>query len=259
LQSLLIRTPLLGFSTIGFGLVSLLVSMVDATGRRQHAIARHWARSLERLCGIRVEMFGRENLIVAKPCVYVANHSSYMDIPVIFGELPLQFRILARKGLFSIPFLGWHLRRSRHLPVDRETPAAALVSLKGAAEAVRQGLPVFIFPEGGRSLSGDLDPFLAGAFFVAIRAQVPVLPIVLEGMRQVLPPGSIHLRPAHVRIAVLPPIETVGMQVRESEKLADFVRRQMLEVQARLRTRSPVDLSPHVSAPPEHRTPEAEP
>lgn len=221
--------PLYSLATAGFGLASLGFSLFDSTGRWQHATARVWARSLLWLGGIRVTVRGAENLrlVLDRPCVLVCNHSSYMDIPVIFARLPLQFRILAKEGLFKFPFLGWHLQRSGHLPVARGTASAAMKSLLRAAEVVRRGGPVFIFPEGGRSIEGPLQPFLPGAFFLALRAQAPVLPMALSGTRAVLPPHSMDLHPGRVVLTFLPPVATAGLGKADLPALEALVHAQI--------------------------------
>jgi len=229
LRSLLVFVPLLMLATTLCGAVSLALSLFDATGRRQHRVARFWAWLLLRLFAIRMQVEGTENLPPNTPCILVCNHLSFMDIPTLFAVLPLQFRIFARQGLFSIPFLGWHLTRSRHLPVD-DSAKASLRSLLRAADTVRQGLPVFVFPEGGRSMDGRMQRFIPGAFLLAVRAQVPVVPMVLVGSRDVLPPGSLHLHPFHVTLTILPPVSTQDLTPRQAEALAFDVRERMRTV-----------------------------
>lgn len=230
LRSVLIYAPLYAVATISYGLVSMACSPFDATGRRQHRVARAWARMLLRVAGTRVTVEGEANLVTGGPAVLVCNHLSYMDVPVLFARLPLQFRILAKQGLFRIPFLGGHLRRSHHLPVDQSNVRASLRSLHQAAESVAQGLPLFIFPEAGRSFSGAMQEFVPGAFFIAIQAQVPVVPMVLIGTYEILPPGTAHLRPGPVRLVILPPLPTTGLTRRDAEPLAIRVREQMVAV-----------------------------
>lgn len=230
LRSVLIFAPLYALATIVYGAVSLTCSHWDATGRRQHRVAQAWARMLLRIAGIRVTVVGGDNLITDRSCVMVCNHLSYMDVPVLFARLPLQFRILAKQGLFSIPFLGGHLKRSQHLPVDQENMRASLRSLLKAADSVAQGLPVFVFPEAGRSFDGRMKEFVPGAFFVAVQAQVPIVPMVLVGTREALEPHTVHLRPHPVELVICPPIATTGLTRKDVDALAQQVREQMMQI-----------------------------
>lgn len=230
LRSGLIYAPLFGLATIGYGLVSMAWSRFDPRGRRQHRVAQAWARMLLRIASTRVTLEGAENLVQGRPSVMVCNHLSYMDVPVLFALLPLQFRILARQGLFRIPFLGGHLQRCQHLPVDQSNARASLRSLQLAAESVAQGLPLFIFPEAGRSFSGEMQDFVPGAFYIAIQAQVPVVPMVLIGTFEILPPSTAHLRPGRVRLVICPPVPTAGLTRKDAPALAQKVRDQMLSI-----------------------------
>ncbi len=219
LRALLWTDPLVLLATAGYGAWSWAVSHRDPGGWRQHAIARRWARRLLALGRVEVEVRGRE-LLPPAPAVLVANHLSYFDTPVIFAELDLPFRILALEYLFHIPFLGGHLRRAQHIPVDQSDARAAMRSLLRAAERVRQGEAVFIFPEAHRSPSGELQAFVSGAFYLALKAQVPLVPMALAGTRQILPPGSHHIRPGRVRLRIGPPIPTAGRDTSQAAALA---------------------------------------
>lgn len=230
LRSGLLFAPLYGLATIGYGLVSMAWSGFDGDGRRQHRTAQAWARTLLRIARVRVTVEGAENLPHGRPMVVVCNHLSYMDVPVLFASLPLQFRILAKAGLFRIPFLGGHLQRAQHLPVDQSNARTSMRSLQQAAAAVKGGLPLFIFPEAGRSFSGEMQEFVPGAFYIAIQAQLPVVPMVLIGTYEILPPSTAHLRPGHVALVIAPPVPTTGLSRRDAPALAARVREQMLAI-----------------------------
>jgi 1-acyl-sn-glycerol-3-phosphate acyltransferase len=224
LRSLLVAIPLVYLSTIIMGTLSLVVSVFDGQGRAQHACARWWAHSLLFFSGARVTVRGGEHLARGQPYVFAANHQSYMDIPVLFAYLPGNFRIMAKASLFYIPFLGWHLRRSGHMPIARDNPRRAARSLLEAATHVREGTRVFIFPEGGRTPHGQLDEFKPGAFLLAIKAGVPVVPITLNGTRALLAMNSWHLRPGRIEMIFHAPIPTAGMHASSAEALAGQVR-----------------------------------
>lgn len=230
LRSWLLFAPLYGVATISYGLVSMAWSRFDGNGRRQHRTAQAWARMLLRIARVRVTVAGAENLPHGQPMVVVCNHLSYMDVPVLFASLPLQFRILAKAGLFRIPFLGGHLTRAQHLPVDQSNARASMRSLQQAATAVKEGLPLFIFPEAGRSFSGEMQEFVPGAFYIAIQAQVPIVPMVLVGTYEILPPSTAHLRPGEVTLVIAPPIPTTGLTRADAGRLAEQARAQMLAI-----------------------------
>lgn len=219
LRSLLISTPLIVVSTIILGTLSILASLVDGTGNTQHRIARLWGKSLLLFGFVRVRTEGREKLNRAATYVFVSNHASYMDIPAILSELPFQFRFFAKKGLFKIPFLGTHLKRAGHLPVDRSNARHSLKSMtEGARIIAERRTSVLLFPEGGRNPKG-LREFKEGAAYIAIKAGVPVVPMALVGMREVLPMGSIHIRSRHVKLRIGEPIPTTGMKPADREEL----------------------------------------
>lgn len=223
-RSLVVTIPLIYLATIFWGSLSLLASLVDSTGRRQHACARWWARSLLMFSRVRVTLRGVERIEPERAYIFAANHQSYMDIPVAFGYLPSNFRIMAKSSLFYIPFLGWHLSCSGHMPIARSNPRRAARSLLEAASHVKQGTPVFIFPEGGRSLDGRLAEFKAGTFLLAIKAGAPVVPVTINRTRAVLKINSWHIRPGRVELVIHAPIPTAGMHSDSAERLSQQVR-----------------------------------
>ena len=214
-----IQIPVLTVITAICGSVSLLISFADKSGRLQHWIARVWARSLVLGSGCSLEVRGAENLGRHPVAVYASNHTSYMDTPVIFAALPFQFRILAKKELWPIAFIGWYLARSGQIPIDTANPRATLSSLGVGVKALRSGTPLFVFPEGGRTPTGELQPFLSGAAYLAIRAQVPLVPIALTGVYDLLPIHTRHLYPSKLTLSVGVPIETTGMTARQADEL----------------------------------------
>jgi 1-acyl-sn-glycerol-3-phosphate acyltransferase len=210
--------------TVACGSVSLFISLFEKSGRLQHWIARLWARGLVWACGCSVTIHGREKLLNAPVAVYASNHTSYMDTPVIFASLPFQFRILAKKELWPIAFIGWYLDRSGQIPIDTRNPRASLSSLAGGVKALRSGMPLFVFPEGGRTPDGEMQSFLSGAAFLAIRAQVPLVPLALSGVYDLLPMHTRHLYPGPLTLCVGDPIDTTGMTVRQIDELTERLR-----------------------------------
>lgn len=152
-----------------------------------------------------------------------------MDIPILFVCLPVEFRFVAKRSLFNIPFLGWHLWRSGHIPVERGQPQKAVKSLDKAAERIRAGTAVVLFPEGHRNRQdGTLGPFKKGSFYLAVRAGVPVVPVTISGSRAVLKPDSLHIRPGAVEVVFHPAISTTGLTVGDVESLSTRVRASIL-------------------------------
>ncbi len=223
LRSILLTDNLIYLYTIVLGTISLAGSLFDLQGRFQHRVARAWARLILFTSRVQVQVHGRENLDPQQAFVYCANHLSFMDTPVLFS-LPIEFRILAKKTLFSVPFLGWHLRRSGHLAVDRADARASLRSFEQAVQKIRGGTSLFFFPEAGRSQDGRLQPFKSGPFLLAIKAGVPVVPVAVWGTREILPISSVYVRPGRVKLTVSRPIPTAGMTLKDVERLATAVR-----------------------------------
>ncbi len=223
LRSLLWTDPAFFALTAFLGSLSLAASLFDGTGRLQHRIAQRWARMVMRLIGVEVAVSGQEHIRPGQPYVFCANHLSLIDTPLMFGYLPADFRILARKGLFSIPFLGWHLRRAGHLPVARDDARAGLRSLTEAAARVAQGVSVVVFPQGQRSPDGTAA-FKPGAAYVAIKAGVPLAPIGITGTQQIHAIGSPTLHPGRVGLRIGRPIPTTGMSPREARALMEAVK-----------------------------------
>lgn len=211
--------PLMFASTAFFGTISLLCGLWDKSGRQQHAIAHVWARSFLMLSLSPVTLTGREKLHLHETAVYVSNHLSYYDTPVLFSKLPFQFRILAKQGLWKIPFIGWYLNHSGQVPVDQSSARNAVASLNRGVQTLRHGLPLVIFPEGGRSASGHPQPFVSGAAWMAIKAQVPIVPITLIGTYELLPIHTYHLYPRPLQIIVGDPIPTTGLATRDADAL----------------------------------------
>ena len=222
-RSFLLFNPLIYLYTGVLGTLSLLSSLFDHSGRIQHGFARLWSRMIlgTSSCPLKVE--GLENVDLDNPYIYASNHQSALDIPVLYVGLPVQFRIMAKKELFRYPFMGWHLKRSGQIPIERENARSSLRSLIRASETVRSGTPLFVFPEGGRTPDGTIKPFLSGAFYVAIKAGVPIVPMAIVGAYEAIPMNSFVIRPFPLRLIVGKPIPTDGLNPRDMDALAGRV------------------------------------
>jgi 1-acyl-sn-glycerol-3-phosphate acyltransferase len=227
LRSYFLWDPLIWFYTIFLGTVSLVFSLFDQDGEIQHKVARLWARMILWTVGAKVSLEGFDHIDTSKASVYVVNHLSALDIPVLYACLPFHFRILAKKELFRYPFMGWHLKRSGQIPVVLENPKEAIRSLNRAVAAVRNNMPLVIFPEGGRSPDGQLQKFMGGAFYAAIKAQVDVVPLVLLGTFEMLRMNTFHMMPHPIRMIVAEPIATTGLTTRDTEAISGKAREEI--------------------------------
>lgn len=220
LRSYFFWDPLVWLYTVILGFFSLLCSLFDSSGRIQHGFARLWSRVILGTIGDPVRVEGLEKIDTSKAHVYVVNHLSALDIPVLYGYLPFQFRILAKKELFRYPFMGWHLRRSGQIPVDQQNPKASFRSLGTAVATLKQNMSLVIFPEGRRSADGQLQPFMGGAFYAAIKAQVDVVPMAVVGTYEMLKMNTWHIMPRQLFLFVGDAIPTAGMSSRQMDDLA---------------------------------------
>ncbi|HEY0379191.1 MAG TPA: lysophospholipid acyltransferase family protein [Pyrinomonadaceae bacterium] len=218
-----VAIPLIYLYTVVMGSLSLLLSLADRGGRKQHWCARTWCRMIARTACARVRVYGAEHIRPDTSYVFLSTHQSYMDIPAMLGYLPAQLRIAAKKSLFRIPFMGWHLTRAGHIPIDRGSTQNAVASMQRAADYLRDGVCAFVFPEGTRSRDGRLHRFKKGGFKLAVQARVPIIPVTIIGSRQVLPPDEMIFRPGPVDMYLDAPIPTAGLADDDLEPLMQTV------------------------------------
>jgi 1-acyl-sn-glycerol-3-phosphate acyltransferase len=178
-----------------------------------------WGRGCVRLGGIRFRVRGSEHIPQGQSAVYIANHQSNFDIPILYGGLPLQFRWLAKKELFDVPLFGLAMRRCGYIPIDRSDRRQAMHSMTEAARQIREGTSVVVFPEGTRTPDGALQEFKKGGFLIAVKAQAPVVPVAIRGSYQVMPRSRWWLAAGAVEMEIFPPIATTGMKNADLERL----------------------------------------
>lgn len=230
LRSYFIFDPLIWLYTVVLGIISIPFGFLDRDGRILHGFARFWSQLILWTISSPVKVTGLEKIDHSRPYVYAANHGSALDIPVLYACLPFQFRIVFKKELLSYPIVGWHLRRSGQVCIDQKNPAASIGSIRSSLKSLKQGMPLVIFPEGGRTDNGRIKPFLQGAFFLAIKAEVEVVPIALVGTYEMLPMDTFHIKPRPIEMRVGEPIPTAGLKLRDMNALSAKVQQAMEEL-----------------------------
>ena len=217
-------------ATFVFGVLSIMVSFFSRNGDAVHHVARIWGRSILWVGGIQTETCGHCEDLQRRSFIYMSNHQSNFDIPVLYGALPVQFRWLAKAELFKIPVFGQGMRGAGYISIDRSNRQSAFQSLARAAESIRNGTSIMIFPEGTRSRDGDLQTFKKGGFVMALDAGVPIVPVVISGTHAVMPKGALLIRRRRVRVYVGTPIATSDFTRKTKDDLMAKVRSAMLEM-----------------------------
>jgi len=230
LRSYFILDPLIWFYTLVMGIVALPGGMFDRDGRRLHWFSYAWSWLIMKSIFSPVTVIGLDKIDTSKPHVYAVNHASALDIPVLYVNLPFQFRIAFKKELLSYPVVGWQLKRSGQVCIDQQNPAHSISSIRSALKGLKAGLPLVIYPEGGRTPDGDIKPFLPGAFFLAIKAQVDIVPVALVGTYELLPMNTYHIKCRPLEMRVGEPISTAGLTLRDLETLSATVRKAVEEL-----------------------------
>jgi 1-acyl-sn-glycerol-3-phosphate acyltransferase len=220
--------PLVALYTVSMATLSLACSPFDRRGRLQHWCASTWSRMIARTALLDVSVHGAEHLRVGESYVFLSTHQSWMDIPVMLGYLPAQLRIAAKREVFMIPFLGWHLRRAGHIAINRGSTAESIASLRRAAHLLGGGVSAFLFPEGTRTRDGSLQPLKKGGFRLAIESGLPLVPVTIAGTRRAMPRGSTVLRAGPVEMYIDPPIPTAGLDEADLPALIQQVCAAML-------------------------------
>lgn len=212
---MLIRTLLLwlfGLPVTIFLFIIVMLSLIfDRSGNCVHSIGRLWSRILLFLSGVTVEVKGLENILAGKPQILASNHQGAFDILALQAFIPIQFRWVAKRSLFKIPIIGWSMSFAGYVGIDRERAGSAYKSIEAAADKVKSGTSVLIFPEGTRSASGELLPFKRGSFLLAVKSGVPVIPISITGTKDIMKRESILIKPGAINIVVGKPIQTTGV------------------------------------------------
>ncbi|MEW6674112.1 MAG: lysophospholipid acyltransferase family protein [Thermodesulfobacteriota bacterium] len=211
-------------ATVFFSFLAILASLLDKKGEAPHLVARVWGRSLLFAAGVKVTVENPDNIDPSRSYIYMSNHQSNFDIPVLLAYLPVQFRWLAKVELFRIPIFGFAMQRAGYISIDRSDRKAAILSLKRAAEIIRGGVSVLIFPEGTRSRDGNIRPFKSGGFILAIDSGVPIVPVIVHGTWPIMPKDRLRVRPGNVVLEIREPVETSPYSRSDKAALLDKIR-----------------------------------
>lgn len=230
LRSYVIFDPLIWIYTVVLGLISVPVSLFGETERILHTFARAWSWLIMKTILSPVRVTGLEKIDTSKAHVYAVNHASALDIPVLYVYLPFQFRIAFKKELLAYPIVGWHLKRSGQICVDQQNPAGSIGSIRSALKGLKAAVPLVIFPEGGRTPDGQIKPFLPGAFFLAIKAKVDIVPVALKGTFELLPMNTYHIKCQPLEMRVGQPISTAGLTGHDMQALSAKVEKAVADL-----------------------------
>ncbi len=225
LRSYFILDPLIWFYTLVLGILALPGGMFDRSGRRLHWFSRAWSWLIMKTILSPVKVTGLDKIDTSRPHVYAVNHASAMDIPILYVYLPFQFRIVFKKELLAYPVVGWQLKRSGQVCIDQQKPTNSIAAIRSAVKSLKGSMPLVIYPEGGRTPDGNIKPFLPGAFFLAIKAQVDIVPIALVGTYELLPMDTYHIKCRPLEMRVGEPISTVGLTLRDMEAVSAKVQK----------------------------------
>lgn len=212
--------PAIGLYTIVAGTVSLTSTLFRGSWLA-HRCMQWWSWGILATTGVTVSPSGIERVPPKRSYVFVSNHQSFYDIPVIYWHVPFDMRIIAKASLGAFPFIGWHLRRAGHVLVQRDNPgASAFAQVK---TLMAGGHSLIVFPEGTRSADGRVGRFRTGIFQLAIEAGLPVVPIAVTGTHHVMPKNQLTTSPGHATLEVFDPIETQGLVREDAKALAKRV------------------------------------
>jgi len=224
LRSLSIICPIIIYTGL-MSVAAILTSIFDWRGGDiAHGVARFWAKGILFVSGVKVTVVGLSNLDPTRSAIYMPNHLSNFDIPVLLAHLPVQFRWLAKAELFRIPVFGFALKRCGYIRIDRANLRSAIESLRRAADLIRSGVSVLVFPEGTRSRDGDLREFKKGGFAMAMDSGVSIIPVILRGTWEIMSKTGLRINPGHAVLEILPPIDVSAYAGKKREDLMTEVR-----------------------------------
>ena len=215
--------------TAFFSFWSIVFSFFANAENNVHKVAKIWGKILLMISNTKVQVIGKENILRGKPQVFMANHQSDFDILITLAYVPGQFRWIAKKELFAIPVFGRAMKGAGYIEIDRQNHEKALLSLDQAALRIREGKSVMTFPEGTRSRDGEIKAFKQGTFYLAIQSGVPIVPISIIGSGEIMPKGSLKVKPGRIKLVIDKPIDVKGYTLENRQQLIDRVRQIIID------------------------------
>lgn len=208
--------------------VIIIITIVDSCGlifftlirKEKYNFFRHyrnWSKRVLWSSGIKLDIIGKENLVPNQAYIYVTNHSSLFDIPIIFCVLEDKVRIIYKKELERVPIFGWGLKLSPFIAISRSEPKNAMKSIEVSLESIKQNISVILYPEGHRSKSGNLQPFKRGAFLLASRSGKPIVPVAIIGSDEIIPKRSFHFNRTLIKVVIGKPVPPLSGQSKANE------------------------------------------
>lgn len=211
--------------TIGLSLLTITIGLFDRHGKVAYRVNKFWTWIIVWAGGVTLKVHGLENIDPNQQYIFMVNHQSNVDIPVLVQSLPqFQLRWVAKKELLKVPFFGWAMWATKHVTVDRQDPQDAVRSLRVAKERMANGISIVVFPEGTRSRDGKLQRFKKGGFLLAAQAGKPVVPVTINGSGRLLPSGAFQLRPGAIDVTIDKPISVEGYRAGNLRLLSNQVR-----------------------------------
>lgn len=210
--------------TVFMSFWSVVFSIFPDADNKIHKVANLWAKILLLICNTKVKVIGKENLLHGKPQIFMANHQSDFDILIVLAYIPVQFRWIAKKELFSIPVFGTAMKSADYIEIDRHNREKALQSIDEAALRIRRGKSIMTFPEGTRSRDGEINSFKQGTFYLAIKSGVPIVPVSIIGSGKIMPKRSLKVRPGRVKLVIDKEINVKDYDIEKRQELVEKVR-----------------------------------
>lgn len=218
-----------GVSTLIASLLTIIASIFGPYSRAVYYISTYWTKILLISAGVKLEIFGLENIDKNKSYIFVGNHQSHFDVPAVFSILPFTARFMTKKELFKIPVFGWAMKAAGTIKIDRSDHSQSIASMNEALEKIKNGVSVIIFPEGTRSADGKIGPFKKGGFVLAIKGEIPIIPVSISGSRFILPKHSLRVNPGKIKLVFGEPISTIGLTYQDREKLSEKTRKFIID------------------------------